>query len=361
VQHAESIEVANLMGGALVSVRRLSRRGERRAAAAAFGLSLALAAVLGAVVGLGLMAAHRVVYGPAFVGLWIAVGLGASALAASRASARARAYCVGTSIEDDAFSAIPLTLVHRSREGYRIRVARGFTGRLQGERAPLIVESLAGEPVAELPMPGEGRAELAIGAATFVISSSVDDRGPAPPLPSGVLRRLVRRALVPFELTAVASVLCAVPMGAQIGEADMRSAIPAHATPWEIEKLLRAEAQTQAHALHQCFDVLPISCQRPGYVGVGLSLSREGEIRSHWIARSTYGNECAVSECLSDVVSTWFFEPLPESMKVILPVQILRTDKPLPYGPARAAEDKQRSEARAQRVESGQTTRTGID
>ena len=64
-----------------------------------------------------------------------------------------------------------------------------------------------------------------------------------------------------------------------------------------------------------------------------LSLARAGEIRSHWIARSTYGADCPVNQCLSDVVATWFFEPLPESMKVILPVQVLRTDKPLPYGP----------------------------
>jgi hypothetical protein len=92
---------------------------------------------------------------------------------------------------------------------------------------------------------------------------------------------------------------------------------------------------------------MPIACQRPGYVGVGVSLSREGEIRSHWIARSTYGAECPVDQCLSDVVSTWFFEPLPESMKVILPVQVLRTDRPLPYGPARAAADAERSTAAA--------------
>ena len=42
----------------------------------------------------------------------------------------------------------------------------------------------------------------------------------------------------------------------------------------------------------------------------------------------------------------WFFEPLPESMSLILPVQVLRTDKPLPYGAARAAADVQREKAR---------------
>jgi hypothetical protein len=110
----------------------------------------------------------------------------------------------------------------------------------------------------------------------------------------------------------------------------MRSAIPADATPWEVEKMLRQEAQLQARTLHTCFDPLPLSCQHAGYVGVGLSLSREGEIRSSWIARSTYGKECPVEACMSNVISTWFFEPLPESMRIVLPVQVLRTEKPLP-------------------------------
>jgi hypothetical protein len=235
--------------------------------------------------------------------------------------------------------------VRRTAAGYRIRVAR--------EALDEKGRALAGEPTresardggADLPLPPDSRAELALGAATFVVASA-RDVGPAPALPKGVLRRLVRRVAMPLEMAALASVLCAVPVGAQIAEADMRSDIPARATPWEIEKLLRAEAQTQARSLHQCFDTMPIACQRPGYVGVGVSLSREGEIRSHWIARSTFGADCPVNECLSDVVSTWFFEPLPESMKVILPVQVLRTDKPLPYGAARTAADAERNAAR---------------
>jgi hypothetical protein len=75
---------------------------------------------------------------------------------------------------------------------------------------------------------------------------------------------------------------------------------------------------------------LPLTCQHPGYVGVGLALTRDGEIRSSWIARSTYGRDCPVEACMSNVISTWFFEPLPESMRIVLPVQVLRTDKPMP-------------------------------
>jgi hypothetical protein len=177
---------------------------------------------------------------------------------------------------------------------------------------------------------------VAMPPTTFVVRALPDDAAPAP-VPRGFVRRFARRALMPLELAALASVLLAVPLGARLGEADMKSAIPADATPWEIEKLLRGEAQAQARTLHQCFDVLPVECQRPGYVGVGLSLSKLGEIRSRWIARSTFGQDCPVEACMSDVISTWFFEPLPESMKVVLPVQVLRTDKPLPIGTARAA------------------------
>ena len=59
-------------------------------------------------------------------------------------------------------------------------------------------------------------------------------------------------------------------------------------------------------------------------------MTRDGEVRSNWIARSTYGDECSVDSCVKDVVSTWIFDPLPEAMRVILPVQVLRTEKPLP-------------------------------
>jgi hypothetical protein len=74
---------------------------------------------------------------------------------------------------------------------------------------------------------------------------------------------------------------------------------------------------------------MPLECQRPGYVGIGLSLSKSGEIRSNWIARSTYGRDCPVEQCMAEVAAGWFFEPLPESMQIVLPVQVLRTDKPL--------------------------------
>ncbi|HEX4405979.1 MAG TPA: hypothetical protein VH560_14175, partial [Polyangia bacterium] len=155
------------------------------------------------------------------------------------------------------------------------------------------------------------------------------DVGAPAPLPRGFWRPFARRALVPLQLAAVVAFLRTVPSGAALAETDMKSAIPGDASPWEVEKLLRQEAQTQARSLYACFDPMPMTCQHPGYVGVGLSLARDGEIRSSWIARSTYGRDCPVEDCMSKVISTWYFEPMPESMRIVLPVQVLRTDKPL--------------------------------
>jgi hypothetical protein len=302
-----------------------------------------------AIVALALLVAHRVLFLPTYLGLWVVVGLAASGLAAARAARRARSYNIGTSIDDDAFAAMPMRLVRREGQTYRLVVAPGFTGRMDGDRAAMPLETLMGGEQAsrfvEVALEPGARAEVGSGAATFVIRS-LPETGPVAGLPGGVVRRFARRAFLPLEVAALGSIFCAVPVGAQIGEADMRSAIPVRATPWEIEKALRAEAQIQARSLHQCFDVLPIACQHSGYVGVGVSLTRDGEMRDHWIARSTYSAECPVEQCMSDVVSTWYFEPLPQSMRVILPVQVLRTDKPLPYGPARAAADTERSTAR---------------
>jgi len=128
----------------------------------------------------------------------------------------------------------------------------------------------------------------------------------------------------------VGTLLSIIPQLQTIGDRPQRAAGPRITTPWEAEKRLRLEAQEQAASLHQCFDPLPISCQHPGYVGVGVSLNRDGELRSNWIARSTYGRECPVDQCMKDVVLTWIFDPLPEAMRVVLPVQVLRTEKPLP-------------------------------
>lgn len=351
---SQAVEVAYLMNGELVSVRRLSKRAEWRSALSTFSVVAAMSLATAAIVALALLVAHRVLFLPTYLGLWLAVGIGAATVAGARAARRSRSYNVGAAIEDDAFAVMSMRLVRREGTGYRLVLAPGFTGRLDGDREGMPIEALlggsaaSGRPV-ELALEPGARAQIQAGTATFVIQSQ-PDVGPAPAGAPGSVRRFARRAFLPLEMAALASVFCAVPVGAQIGEAEMRSAIPSSATPWEIEKALRAEAQTQARSLHQCFDVLPIGCQHSGYVGVGVSLSREGEMRDHWIARSTYSADCPVEQCMSDVVSTWFFEPLPQSMRVILPVQVLRTDRPLPYGPARAAADLERTTVARKKV-----------
>jgi hypothetical protein len=346
VKQAQSVEITYLMNGSVVSQRRLSRRGEWRAGFGAFMLVTGMAAAAGLLVGIGLLAVHRVVYAVPYLAVWVLAGIGAAVVAAVRAARRARCYGIGADIDDDAFSASPLPLVRRTPAGYVMRLSPGITGELESGRAPIPLEAVIGEGTVDVPLPPDSRAEVQVGVATFVVRS-VPDGGQVPELPAGALRRFARRALLPLEVAALASVLCAVRMGAEIGDADMRSAIPADATPLQVEMLLRSEAQLQARALHRCFDVMPISCQKRGYVGVKLSLSRTGEIRDHSIAGSSYGSECPVNQCLSDVVASWFFEPLPQSMSLVLPVQVLRTDKPLPYGPARTVEDQEREKARA--------------
>jgi hypothetical protein len=308
---------------------------------------LVLAGGAAVLFGATLVGAHRVVYGTGYVALWTAVGAIAATAAALRARARARHYLVGAGIDDDAFSSVPMALVRRAPSGYELTLAPGMTGRFEGGRSPVLIESLVRDRCLQLGLPMGSRAELSLGATTFAIRALP---ATAPPAPLGwsFVRQVARKALVPVELAALASLLLVVPKGASLGEADMKSAIPKNATPWEIEKMLRQEAQLQARSLHQCFDVMPLECQRPGYVGVGLSLSREGEIRSRWIARSTFGTECPVEQCMSDVISTWFFEPLPESMNVVLPVQVLRTDKPLPLGAERRAANLARKAVRNQ-------------
>jgi hypothetical protein len=306
------------------------------------GMSLAGALLVGA----GLLGAHRVVNALPYLVVWMIAGAGAATVAAVRAVGRARCYAVGADIEDDAFAGTPMPLVRRTPGGYVMRLSPGMTGQLEGARAPIPLESVIGEGTVDVPLPAEARAEVNVGMATFVVRTG-PDRGPVPELPAGVVRRFARKALLPLQAAALASVLlCAVRVTGPIGDAEMRSAIPSDATPLQVELLLRQEAQVQAGAFHQCFDVLPISCQKRGYVGVKLSLARTGEIRDHSIAGSSYGAECPVNQCLSDVVGSWFFEPLPQSMSLVLPVQVLRTDKPLPYGAARTAADLERKKAR---------------
>jgi hypothetical protein len=129
------------------------------------------------------------------------------------------------------------------------------------------------------------------------------------------------------------SLVSAVPEARAVSELRNPHAIPKNASAWEIEKLIRARAQVQTRTLHACFDPMPIACQRAGLVSVGLSLSREGEVLSHWVSRSTFDDQtCPVSGCMAELAARWAYEPMPHAMKIVLPIQVRRTTKPLPSG-----------------------------
>lgn len=330
-----AVEVAHIVNGVPVSVRRLSARRER------MGALLSLGLVLGAFVAAMLVVAWvtrmlgRSVYAPGFLGLWI----GASALAAwvahRRVSRRLGTYTLGTRLDADAFAPFEVDLVRRVRQAddrFELTIVPGMQGYIENGRAPLSLEAMmgtGGRPRSAT-IERDTHAEIAIPGATFVVRSVPLHAGAPAEVPRESWRLFSRVALAGLELALVGTFLSVIPRAETIGDRPSRAHGPRITTPWEAEKWLRIEAQEQAASLHQCFDPMPVACQHPGYLGVGVSLNREGELRSNWIARSTYGRDCPVDQCVKDVVSTWIFDPLPEAMRVVLPVQVLRTEKPLP-------------------------------
>ena len=125
MKQAQSVEIAYLMSGGVISQRRLSRRGEWRAAVAAFALVAGMSLASALLVAVALLAAHRVVYATPYLVVWLLAGAGAAALAAVRAARRVRCYGIGTDIDDDAFAVVPLPLVRRTPGGYAMRLAPG--------------------------------------------------------------------------------------------------------------------------------------------------------------------------------------------------------------------------------------------
>ena len=146
MKQAQSVEIAYLMSGGVVSQRRLSRRGEWRAGC--HGVRAGGGHVAGAArcwSASALLAAHRVVYALPYLVVWLLAGVGAAMVAAVRAAGRARCYGIGADIDDDAFARSPLPLVRRTPGGYAMRLAPGITGQLEGGRAPIPLESVIGE------------------------------------------------------------------------------------------------------------------------------------------------------------------------------------------------------------------------
>ena len=96
-----------------------------------------------------------------------------------------------------------------------------------------------------------------------------------------------------LPIAVLATMFGSTPAAVALGDREMQSLIQAGATPWEIEQQIRVQAQRQVETLHRCFESHALlACQKPGFVGVGLSLSKQGEILSHWVSRSTYAADC---------------------------------------------------------------------
>ena len=324
-----TVEVAHLVNGDVVSVRRLSLRRERQGAL--MGVALISGAYVAAMASVFTLARAlgRGVYAPEFFALWAAVAGVVSVIAYRRVARRLGRYQLGSSLDADAFAPVDVDLVRRAGERFELTVVPGMHGQVDGGRSPMALEALIGDGAQTLNLDGGARAQVHVGDATFVVHSQAE-KAWRPESPGRLWRLVSRVGSVGAQLALAASLLAIVPRAVTIDDKASRVQAPRLTTPWEAEKWLRIQAQSQAASLYQCFDPLPLSCQHPGYVGVGVSLTRDGEMRDNWVARSTYGKDCPVEQCMRDVVSTWEFDPLPEPMRVVLPVQVLRTEKPLP-------------------------------
>lgn len=325
-----AIEVAHLVTGDLVSVKHLSKARERaggfRAVAVVTGV--ALLSMIGAA--LLVWATGRAIFVPKFLAFWLVATAAVAAVAVRAVRRRLGRYVVGSSLGADAFASADIDLVRRNGDTFELTLVPGMSGHLESGRAPIPIEALAGTEPRTITLEQGATAELSLGQSTFVVRSRPGLEEERAISGRDMFKLFSPAAAVGLQLALFGTMWSAVQTGQTIGDRPAHLVAPRITTPWEAEKWLRIEAQAQSRSLHQCFDSLPISCQHSGYVGVGVSLSREGEVRSNWIARSTFGKECPVDECMKNVVATWVFDPLPEAMRVILPVQVLRTNKPLP-------------------------------
>jgi len=336
------VEVSRLERGVRTETRVLSWSRERQAVRrVALVVGSLFAATLTAVV-VAMHALDRVVFAPHLIMVltvvWAAIG--SKALRAARS--RAQRVALGPEMSADGFAPVRVDLVRRAgaaADVFELGVVHGMSGEILSGRISQPVEALAppaGVSAIYRRLEEGDSALLNLGAETYLVRRVDGDE--AEPVPATgarpwrlaaafVPRRLVMAGLV---ASGMAGVWASVKDGGAVTALKPPVAATHRAAGWEAELQLRLEAQLQAASLHQCFDRLPLACQKPGFVGVGLSLTKEGEIRSHWIASSTYTESCPVTACMGDLVALWQFNPLPEPMRVVLPVQVLRTGKQLP-------------------------------
>ena len=182
VKQAQSVEIAYLMSGGVVSQRRLSRRGEWRAGMAAFGLVAGMSLAGALLVGVGVCWA-RTGSCTRCRTWWSGCIAGVGAAVVAAIGPRAGPAATGSA---PASTTMPLrrTRCRWSPDARRLRHAAGpgMTGQLESGRAPIPLESVIGEGWSTFRCPPMRAPRSHIGLATFVVCSG-PDRGPVPELP----------------------------------------------------------------------------------------------------------------------------------------------------------------------------------
>ena len=329
------VEIAVFDRGELQSVRVLSLRRERWAALLAATTGGALVLLAMAAVAAVLTAFDQVVHAGTFIAVWLTAAAGVGGVFASWARTRLGRYRLGADIEADAFAMAEIDLVRRAGDDYEIGLCSGMTGAFEHRHSVLPVEALIRKAPVYVPMPPTGRVRVEVGNSTFVISRKAAPVGRPFPLTewvtwlaAGPVRTLLRSAALGTPLAVAMTMVVAVPAAYALDDVDgRRGAASADNEAMARALRVRLKAQYQTRSLHQCFDPLPLECQRSGFVAVGLEISRQGNVTSHWTARSSYGDDCPVTSCMENVVAGWSFEAMPESMTVVLPIQVARTQR----------------------------------
>jgi hypothetical protein len=319
------VEVASFHQNELRAVTTLSPDVEKRAAVltAVGTAAVILAGMLAGAVLVSLR--HTVVHAPTFLIAWLGVAAAVAVMAARRAAGRAGRYVVGAALDADCFGSSEVDLVRRGAGGYELTLVPGMTGIIEAGRSPLPVESLVASGPTRLALPLDGRVWIRMGPANWVLRHLARPLSrPDLPWPERMargwasLRRSMPMVAAALPIAVLATLFGSTPAAIALGDKEIRS-----------------QAQRQVSSLHRCFDPMPLACQKPGFVAVGLSLSKQGDILSHWVSRSTYAADCPVTDCMAESAARWFFEPLPEPMRLVLPIQVKRTNKPLHQpGPA---------------------------
>ncbi len=337
----DPVEVVAFYRGERQTARVLSAQHEHRAGLTAVALTAGFSALaMGAFVGLA-TAAHFVLHTPIFAAAWGVSTALACSLAYRRVRKRVGRFALGASMESDAFGEWEFDLVRRMRgagNGYELALAPGMRGTLYEGDTHRPIEALTSRTdLCYVPLESGARAIIDLPAATFSVRClPIEATTEKLPLLAGVKvpglgpRQFLAMGMRFVPLAMLASFLTAASSPVALADADLVSAIDPLLTPRAVELHLRKQAQLQAQTLHACFEPLPLSCHRAGYVGVGLRLAKNGAVERSWIARSTFGDECPVTDCMETVVSGWFFDAIPDPMSLIVPVQVLRTRKPMP-------------------------------